>query len=204
VLNLLAAMSPGADFAIVTTNTLLYSRRAGIVTALGIGSAILIHVAYCLLGFAVLLTTLPGFFRVVAILGGAYLGYVGVNSLRARHQLISMKAKAPATQAVIPLVTAWRQGFFTNLLNVKCILYFLAIFSYVPIANMTLSFALVIEIELFCVVVAWFSLLSVILTHPRWKHALQRATPTIVGLMGWLLLFVGAWLVLQGIFKSAL
>jgi threonine/homoserine/homoserine lactone efflux protein len=118
--------------------------------------------------------------------------------------LISMKAKAPATQAVIPLVTAWRQGFFTNLLNVKCILYFLAIFSYVPIANMTLSFALVIEIELFCVVVAWFSLLSVILTHPRWKHALQRATPTIVGLMGWLLLFVGAWLVLQGIFKSAL
>ena len=53
ILNFFAAMSPGPDFAIVTKNTLLHGRRSGVMTALGIATAILIHVSYCLLGLCV-------------------------------------------------------------------------------------------------------------------------------------------------------
>ena len=49
IISLLAAMSPGPDFAIVTKNCLsMRTFRAGFLTALGVASAVLIHVTYCL------------------------------------------------------------------------------------------------------------------------------------------------------------
>ncbi|MBV8635229.1 MAG: LysE family translocator, partial [Burkholderiaceae bacterium] len=36
VITILAVISPGADFAMVTRNSLLYGRRAGVLCALGI------------------------------------------------------------------------------------------------------------------------------------------------------------------------
>ncbi len=39
-------ISPGPDFAIVSRNALALSRRAGILTALGIGLGVLVHVSY--------------------------------------------------------------------------------------------------------------------------------------------------------------
>ena len=49
-ITLLAVVSPGGDFAMVTRNSYLYGRRAGIFTAIGIAAAVWIHVGYTLLG----------------------------------------------------------------------------------------------------------------------------------------------------------
>lgn len=46
----LGAVSPGPDFVVVTKNTLLGSRAAGVWTALGVGTGILVHVAYSIFG----------------------------------------------------------------------------------------------------------------------------------------------------------
>jgi threonine/homoserine/homoserine lactone efflux protein len=56
LLMLLSAMLPGPDFALVTKNSILHSRRAGLFTSLGIGSAILVHITYCVLGLAVIIS----------------------------------------------------------------------------------------------------------------------------------------------------
>ena len=53
LLMLFASILPGPDFALVTKNTVLYSRRSGIYTAFGISCAVLIHIAYCGLGLAI-------------------------------------------------------------------------------------------------------------------------------------------------------
>lgn len=45
-ITLFAVISPGPDFAMVTRNSLLLSRRVGIFTALGIGGGILVHATY--------------------------------------------------------------------------------------------------------------------------------------------------------------
>ncbi len=54
-ITLLAVISPGPDFAMVCRNSVLISRRAGVVTALGIGGGVLLHVAYTLGGIGLLL-----------------------------------------------------------------------------------------------------------------------------------------------------
>jgi threonine/homoserine/homoserine lactone efflux protein len=50
LVHLLAVISPGPDFAIVIRNSVGSGRRAGLLTALGVGCGILVHVAYSLLG----------------------------------------------------------------------------------------------------------------------------------------------------------
>ena len=43
---LLVAISPGADFALVVKNSLLYSRVSAFFTALGIGVSLIVHTTY--------------------------------------------------------------------------------------------------------------------------------------------------------------
>ena len=45
-----AVISPGPDFAMVSRNSLLLSRRTGVLTALGIAAGVCVHVSYTLLG----------------------------------------------------------------------------------------------------------------------------------------------------------
>lgn len=51
-ITLLAVISPGPDFAMVSRNGLALSKRAEILTTLGIGAGVLVHVSYTLLASA--------------------------------------------------------------------------------------------------------------------------------------------------------
>jgi len=44
-ITILAVISPGPDFAMVTRNSYLYGRRTGLLCALGIGLGVQVHVA---------------------------------------------------------------------------------------------------------------------------------------------------------------
>ena len=54
-----AVASPGPDFAIVLKHSVSYGRRAAVITSVGIGLGILIHVAYSLLGIGIIIATTP-------------------------------------------------------------------------------------------------------------------------------------------------
>lgn len=70
-ITLLACISPGPDFAMVSRNGLLLSRRAGVLTAVGIGLGVLVHVCYTLLGLGLVLQQTPGLFNVLKLAGAA-------------------------------------------------------------------------------------------------------------------------------------
>ena len=65
IIVILGAMLPGPDFAIVVNNTLLHSRRSGLFTALGITSACLIHITYCSLGLAFVISSSVIVFNII-------------------------------------------------------------------------------------------------------------------------------------------
>ena len=50
VAHLFAVASPGPDFAVVTRQCVTGGTKAGVWTSLGVGTGILLHVSYCLLG----------------------------------------------------------------------------------------------------------------------------------------------------------
>ena len=80
LITILAVISPGADFAIVTKNSYLYGRQIGILTALGIALGVLVHVSYTLVGVAVVLKFAPNFLTYIKYLGAFYLIYIGYKT----------------------------------------------------------------------------------------------------------------------------
>lgn len=65
-----AVASPGPDFAIVLKQSIQQGRANALWTSFGVGLAILLHVSYCLLGVAVLLTQSPTVFMALKYLAG--------------------------------------------------------------------------------------------------------------------------------------
>ena len=84
VAHLLAVASPGPDFAIVLKQSLSHGRRSAVCTSIGIGTAILLHVAYSLLGLGLLIRSSEMWFNVVKYAGAGYIAWIGVQSLRAK------------------------------------------------------------------------------------------------------------------------
>lgn len=82
VITTLAVISPGPDFAMVCRNSVLISRRAGVMTALGIGGGVLLHVAYTLGGIGLLLHQSPALFHTLRLAGAAWLVWLGFGMLR--------------------------------------------------------------------------------------------------------------------------
>jgi len=123
-ITLLAVISPGPDFAMVTRNSLMLSRRAGVLTALGIGLGVLVHVTYTLVGVGLLIQQSLWLFNAIKLIGAIYLIYLGVKMLRA-------KSGGTATDGhIAPLSdgAALRTGFLTNALNPKTTVFIVCLF----------------------------------------------------------------------------
>lgn len=186
---LFSAMLPGPDFAIVLKNTLLHSRKAGIYTSLGIGTAILIHMTYCVLGFAAIIRESTMIFHAVQYIGATYLAYMG-SRLVFTKLFNTEKSETPEKidyvhpelAKSISMKTAFRQGFICNLFNPKATLFFLTLFSLVITANTPFWINLVYAGEMFFIAVAWFCLLSCLLSYSsissvlnKIRHSMERA-----------------------------
>jgi threonine/homoserine/homoserine lactone efflux protein len=121
VATLLLNLTPGPDMMYVIGRSVGQGRRAGIVSALGIGAGILVHTAAVSLGVAALLRSWPVAFQVVRYAGAVYLIYLGAR-LVAGCQASALPGDLPAEN----LSAIFRQGVVTNVLNPKVALFFLA------------------------------------------------------------------------------
>ena len=119
---LLLNLTPGPDMMYVIARSLGQGRRAGIVSALGIGAGCLVHTFAAALGIVALLRSWPFAFRILRYAGGAYLVYLGIRLLVSpRPGTLPGEATVPAS-----LGTIFRQGVVTNVLNPKVAIFFLA------------------------------------------------------------------------------
>ena len=84
LIHLLAVASPGPDFAVVVRESVTHGRRAGTWTALGVGSAIFLHVGYSLLGIGLIVSQSIVLFNALKWAAAAYLLYIGFKALRAQ------------------------------------------------------------------------------------------------------------------------
>lgn len=73
LVHLLAVISPGPDFIMITRNSIIYSRRSGVYSALGLGLGILVHVTYSLVGIGLLIAQSILLFNAIKFLRGCLL-----------------------------------------------------------------------------------------------------------------------------------
>ncbi len=135
--HLLAAASPGPDFALVTRQSILYGRRAGILTSLGISLGLSIHILYSTAGLAAVVAHSPQGMAFIKLAGGTYLVYLGIKGLRAkpRQEAETTPGQTQRTASPHHLIAS---GFLCNALNPKAPIYFLSLFTVVLSADMPL------------------------------------------------------------------
>ncbi|MEZ6931810.1 LysE family transporter [Aeromonas sp. S16(2024)] len=119
-----AVISPGPDFAMVSRNSLLLSRRTGVLTALGIAAGVCVHVSYTLLGVGLLIQQSLWLFNLIKLAGAAYLIFLGIKMLRAQPATGEALARQPALSSL----GALRTGFLTNVLNPKTTIFIVSLF----------------------------------------------------------------------------
>ncbi len=73
----LALLSPGPDFAMILKQSITYGKRASIVSSVGIGLGISVHVIYTILGIGLIISKSIILFNIIKYLGAMYLIYIG-------------------------------------------------------------------------------------------------------------------------------
>lgn len=123
-------VSPGADFAIVVRQSIVHGRRSAIMTSFGIGSSLLFHISYTILGLGLLVSKSLLLFSMLKWAGAAYLVYLGIKALRAPAMEAPAEIVKDATEEKqISDGRSFMMGFVTNALNPKPVLFFLSLFS---------------------------------------------------------------------------
>jgi RhtB (resistance to homoserine/threonine) family protein len=171
--HLLAVASPGPDFAIVLRQSLTHGRRTALWTSIGIGTAILLHITYSLLGLGLLIRSSAFWFAGVKYAGAAYIAWLGVQALRARPRDSQSNAadaqrKPPAPHG------AFVTGFLTNALNPKATLFFLSLYVMLVSPQTPRWVQAGYGIWMAGATMAWFCLVSVLFTKPEVRNKFLR------------------------------
>ena len=191
IITILAVISPGPDFAMVTRIALTRGRRAGVLCAIGIGSGVSVHLAYTLIGLGVLFASNVWVLNSLRYLGAAYLIWLGCSALwpdvrsflgRSKNPKTMANTTSHATPNTIPASTsisaassgtdqnrngsAFWIGFACNALNPKTMLFIVSLFSQVISPNTAIMQEIGYGFYIAACHMLWFALVAVALTLP--------------------------------------
>ncbi len=184
LVHFLAVVSPGPDFMMITRNSLIYSRKTGIYSALGLGLGILVHVTYSLIGIGYIISKSILLFNFIKYLGAAYLIYIGFKSLTSKQ---SKRDESRIVEKIdIPKWHAVKIGFLTNALNPKATLFFLSLFTLVISPKTPLFVKLIMGGEMSVVTTLWFALIAYVFSHHLIQariHKIQHYAEKFIGVV---------------------
>lgn len=189
LLFLLGAMSPGPDFIMVSKNSLQYSKRAGVMTALGISCGTFIHASYCILGLAVIIAKSLLIFTLIKYAGAIYLVYLGLKDVFSKQSSISVDVVK--TNMQIASLVAFRQGFICTILNPKAIFFFLALFTMVIKPSMPMLEQFSYAFENSSIDMMWFSFIAMMFSSEKIKLILKKFQNHIAKACGGVLILFG-------------
>lgn len=191
-----AIVSPGADLAMVMRQSLVHGRRAAIFTSFGVGTSLMFHVTYTILGLGLIISKSILLFSIVKWLGVAYLIYIGVQSLRAGRMSLAV-AEGPVPGKPQSAFKAFGLGFAANALNPKPVFFFLSIFSTAVSLQTPALVKFGYGLVMASCLIAWFVGVSFFLTTPKMRAAFERAGQWIDRTSGLVFIALGLKLAAQ-------
>jgi threonine/homoserine/homoserine lactone efflux protein len=118
---LLLLVTPGPAVLYIVARSIDQGRIAGIVSAFGVGTGTMFHVAAASLGLSTILVSSALAYSVVKYLGAAYLIYLGIRKLMEKSEL--ERSELDEQKGLSQIFT---QGIIVNILNPKTALFFFA------------------------------------------------------------------------------
>ena len=121
---ILLGITPGPDMALIVARSSAYGIRGGLLAALGVGAGAFVHILAAAVGISAMIVASATAFALLKWAGALYLIYLGVRMLLARD-IAAPPSASGATDQLSPR-QIFVQGFFTNVLNPKVAVFFLA------------------------------------------------------------------------------
>ena len=175
-----AIVVPGADTAMVMRQAIVHGRKAAILTSFGIGTSLMFHVTYTILGLGLIISQSIMLFNIIKWAGVAYLIYIGIQSLRAGSAHLDTGVVS-ATEKGTPqsALKGFGLGFMANALNPKPVFFFLSIFSTVVSHDTPAMVKFGYGLVMASCLIAWFVAVSFFLTTPAMRAAFEKASKWI-------------------------
>ncbi|AOJ75626.1 lysine transporter LysE [Burkholderia ubonensis] len=156
-------VTPGPDTAYIIGRSVAQGRGAGLMSTLGISAGCCVHALACAFGLTALLAASATAFTVIKLVGAAYLIYLGVRMILAKPAAGTDTARAAPAAAAKPLRQLFMQGFWTNVLNPKVVLFFVSFFpqfvsadsAHKALAFLTLGVVFVVMSTIWNSMLAW-------------------------------------------------
>jgi RhtB (resistance to homoserine/threonine) family protein len=121
---ILLNLTPGNDTIFILTKSIGQGKKAGIVSALGIGTGSIIHTILAAFGLSIIIAKSILLFNIIKYAGAVYLLYIGFKILTDNNQLNTDTTTTGNKSA--GYLKIYRDGIFTNVLNPKVALFFIA------------------------------------------------------------------------------
>lgn len=116
--------TPGPDMLLIAARSVAQGKLAGFMTYLGVAAGSFSHALALAVGLSQLFLAVPYAYDLVRYAGAAYLAYLAWQAFTAKDSF----ASDPKEVRKHSMWVIFRQGMFSNLLNPKVALFFLALF----------------------------------------------------------------------------
>jgi len=158
---ILLNLTPGQDTLFIIGQSISQGQKAGILSALGIGTGSIVHTVAAAMGLSAIITSSAVMFQVIKYLGAAYLVFLGIHAIISQRELKISKEGFSSSN----LLAVYKKGILTNILNPKVAIFYLSFlpqfinpdFPAVYISFIVLGCVFTVTGTLWCLVIAIFS-----------------------------------------------
>ncbi|EPL6454925.1 LysE family translocator [Providencia rettgeri] len=186
-ITILAVISPGPDFAMVTRQSYAYGIKTGLLCALGIAIGVQVHVFYTIFGITLIIMSSSTLFLAVKLMGVFYLVYIGIKSFINKTKL----GTDSTTSQPISHFNAFKTGFLTNALNPKTMFFVVSVYSQVIQAGNPIWLNLGYGVFISLVHLVWFSLIALFFATPSVRNKVLSYQSVMDKIIGILLIVLG-------------
>jgi len=183
----LSVLSPGPNFAIVTSTAMTVSRRAGMLAGLGLAAASCSWALLAVAGLGLIIARLPWIHAAVQMAGAVYLIWIGLKMLIGARQPLPV-AEERRTSGI----AAARKAFVVSMTNPKAVGFYGSIFTVMVPLSAPLWFYAAIVVLATLISASWYCGLALLFSHRAARTICARAKTGIEAGMGLLLIGLGA------------
>ena len=187
---ILAVVSPGPAFLVLSQLSAGRGRAAGLGAALGITLGAMLFATLTLWGMGVLVSQIAWLGTALRIAGAVYLIYLGLSLFQA-----ASATDAPQGEVVLPAGDDFRAGLriglATALTNPKAIAFFLSLFAVALPPDLTVADKVTLLACGFAIELGWYVFVALALSTGMLQRAYRRARKPLDRLLGAALLLLG-------------
>ena len=187
-------LTPGVDTMLVIRNSGRGGWPDGATTSLGICSGLFVHATLSALGISIILLKTAWAFNLLKYAGAAYLIWLGCNSWRlaTAEPHTAPRANIEATIDPFQITRSLREGFLSNVLNPKTILFYMAFLpQFIDPTRAALQQSLFIAFIHFCIGMVYQCGLAVMVSKAKQLIKGRTIGRVLNGLSGTILIYIG-------------